>query len=175
MPTSNHKLIYRLFIGIPFLLGLLISLLSPLDVLNYKLINAIYEVGCTLVPSVKKMKGNYELGQVSKLYFSSMWLMSPFILIGAYKSLLMQEHVVLVNIEKNKTLAFFLFFLFAPAIALLAFNVTFESSDVDDFRAFLTFHSRIGMPFLAFIIPAGASSLLAMTFFGIKNLKHIFN
>lgn len=175
MPNSKSQLNYRLLMGFPFILGLAISLMSPLDVLNFEPFNLIYQIGSALIPSVSKMRGDYELGQIAKLYFSSMWLMTPLIFIGAYKSLLMQESIVVPNMQKNRILALFFFFLFSPAVVLLAFGVTFESSDTDDFRAFLTFHSRFGMPFLGFIIPAGASSLLAMTFFGFKNLKHIFN
>ena len=163
------------FIGIPFFIGALIALFSPLDVLKYDVFRIINEIAAFIFPGVRKMTGDYELGQVAKLYFSAMWLMTPFIFIGGYRDMQRQSETVIPKCRERKLFSLFFFVVFLPAVAIVMTVVTFESKDLDDVRTFLTFHSRFGMPFWGFIIPAGASAMYAFMAFYIRNFFRIFN
>jgi hypothetical protein len=162
------------FIGIPFFIGSAIALFSPLDVLKYDVFRIINEIAAFIFPAVRKMKGDYELGQVAKLYFSAMWLMTPFIFIGGYRDMQRQSETVIPKCKEKKLLSLFFFVVFFPAVAILMTVVTLESKDLDDVRTFLTFHSRWGMPFWGFVIPAGASTGYAFMAFYIRNFSRIF-
>lgn len=161
--------------GIPFGLGVLIALLAPVDVLKYSFFQIINDVASYIFPSVRKMKGEYELGQVAKLYFSVVWLMSPFLFVGGYREMQRQAEKIVARCKEKKILFFFFFFMFLPAVAILMTSVTFENNDLDDFRSFLTFHSRWGMPVWGFLIPAGASVMYAMAVFGVRNFTRLFD
>lgn len=162
-------------IGIPFATGIAIAILSPLDVLKYSLPHAVAEISSFIFPAVRKMEGNSELWQVAKLYFATMWLMSPLIFIGAYKDLQRQAEKIIKKCKNNKLgTAFFSVILF-PASAIALTTINFESNDFDNARAFLTFHSRWGMPIWGFVIPTGACAGFAFTAFWVRNFFRIFS
>lgn len=163
------------FMGIPFVIGAAVALFSPIDVLKYDIFRVINEIASFIFPAVRKMKGDYELGQVAKLYFSVMWLMSPFLFIGGYRDIQRQAEKIIKRCREGKFISFLFCGVFFPAIAILTTMVTFESKDLDDFRAFLTFHSRWGMSIWGFVIPAGASVMYAITAFWVKNFVRLFD
>lgn len=163
------------FIGIPFFIGALIALFSPLDVLKYDVFRIINEIAAFIFPGVRKMKGDYELGQVAKLYFSVMWLMTPFIFIGGYKDFQRRSEIMIQKCKEKKLLSLLFAVVFFPACGVFMMIVNFESKDIDDVRAFLTFHSRWGMPLWGFLIPGGATMMYALTIFYIRNFFRIFD
>lgn len=165
----------KYLIGLPFVLGMLIALFSPVDVLGSNYFRFVYEAGAYIFPSVEKLKGNYELGQVAKLYFSSMWLLSPVIFFGGYLDLQRQQENIIEKCRQRKVLSTFFFAVFIPGAALALFLINFESNDLNDVRTVLTFHSRLGMPFWGFVIPAGSSVMFAMTAIWVSNLANIFD
>ena len=164
----------KYLIGIPFITGIAIALLAPTDVLKYSAFQTINEIASYIFPAVRKMKGDYELGEVAKLYFSVMWLMSPLMFIGGYRDMERQAEKVIPKMREKKLLFLFFFGVFLPACAILGTVANFESNDLNDVRTLLTFHSRWGMPIWGFMIPAGASVLYAMTAFWIRNFVRIF-
>jgi hypothetical protein len=170
--TFSHS---RYLVAIPFFIGLGIALVSPTDVLKYGLSQAITEIASYIFPTVRKMKGDYELGQVAKLYFSTMWLMGPFIFIGCYREMQRQAETIILKCAKNKFVTAFFAAIFFPIAAIAIATINFESNDLNDVRTFLTFHSRWGMPIWGFVMPAGACAGFALTAFWGKNFPRIFD
>jgi hypothetical protein len=162
-------------IGIPFLTGLAIALFSPTDVLRYGLPQAITQLASFVFPAVRKMSGDYELGQVAKLYFATMWLMIPAIFLYLFKEIKKQAYKVVPKFREKKTFAFLFCCVLSPLAAIALTVVNFESNDMYDFRAVLMFHSRWGMPIWGFVIPGGAAAMCAITVFYVSNARRIFD
>ncbi|MNZ02424.1 hypothetical protein D3C78_190670 [compost metagenome] len=163
------------FIGIPFFIGILIATFSPLNVLEYNVFRIINEIAAFIFPGVRKIKGDYELGQVAKLYFSVMWLMTPFIFIGGYRDFQKRSEIIISKCKEKKVFSFLFGIFFFPAFVIFMMIVNFESKDMDDVRVLLTFHSRWGMPLWGFLIPGGAAMMCALIFFYIRNFSRIFD
>lgn len=51
-----------------------------------------------IVPMIDNIKGNYELSQVARLYFSVMWFMSPFLIWILYR----EDKLLNINRDKLK-------------------------------------------------------------------------
>lgn len=164
-----------IFFGIPFFAGAFAAMFAPDNILDSNIANAIYRTASAIVPAVEQMKGNYDLGQVAKFYYSLLWILSPLMIFGSYFDLQRQRDVVIAN-SRNKKLLFILFFcVFSLACSLVIFNFTFESNDVNDVRVYMSYHSRWGMALFGWIAPAGASAMIAMAMFGFKNIGHLFD
>lgn len=162
-------------IAIPFLVGLAIALLSPLDVLKYAAPKLITEVASSILPTVRKMSKDYELAEVAKFYFSTMWLLSPVIFLYFYKELQSQAYKVVPRIQKYKLSSLFYCLLFFPAAGIFLTRYGLDANDVYDARTVMTLHSRWGMPIAGFILPAGASGMFAILAFYFKNIRTIFS
>ena len=176
--TNNLKLVsngIKYFIGIPFLIGVSIAIFAPTDVLKYGVAQMLNDIAAFIFPAVRKIKGDYELGQVAKLYFSVMWLMSPLIFFGGYRDIQRQADKVVLNIQKNRLFVIFLVGILFPIVGICMANLSMESTDPYDIRTMLTFHTRWGMPLWGFVIPAGASTLIAMGVFVVRNIHRTFD
>ena len=160
--------------GVPFLTGALIALLSPLDVLEHEAFRAIYELAAAIVPAVRKMKGDYELGQVAMLYQSATWLMSPLTVAGAYINASAQTTFVLRTKEKW-LLSFCCFVIVLPAVAVFFAVANHETNNLDDWRAMLAFHSRFGMVFFGYLVSSMAAVSIGISMVYWRNLNSIFS
>ena len=160
--------------GIPFLIGGIAAIISPNNIMDFIFARNLYDVASFLFPGLGKMKGDYELGDVAKFYYSLFWIMSPLLIFGSYANLQKQRDKIIENC-KEKKLFFILFFcVFSLVCAFALVNFNFESKDVDDVRIYLSFHSRWGMMLFGWIVPASASALFAMAIFGFINIIDIF-
>ena len=161
--------------GVPFLTGALIALLSPLDVLEHEAFRAIYELAAAIVPAVRKMKGDYELGQVAMLYQSATWLMSPLTVAGAYIACSQQAGAFISHWKKMKAFSLFFFSAIVPPLLVYAAVGTMESSNPDDWRAMLAFRSRTGMPIMGYVVSNGAALVIVLSMVYWRNLNSIFS
>lgn len=163
-----------IFFGIPLLLGAVVANFSPLNVLDFGWAKTIYRLASIIFPAVVKMQGDYELGQVAKLYYSSIWICFPLTFIGAYIDLQRQADVIVEKCREKKIFFILFFCVFSLVCGFLLFNFTFESKDVEDVRVYLSFHSRLGMSLVGAVAPIGASAMIAMAAFGFRNIGRIF-
>jgi hypothetical protein len=155
---------YLLLVG-PILIGLLIALLSPQSVLAGSGLQVFVDISQFIFPTMAKMKGGYALEEVALLYFSFLWLSFPFLVAGGYLLIEWQSGKVLNSIRKNKIgSAMFAVVLF-PLVAMVAATLNYESLDVNDFRSYSIYQTRLGMGLIGFWIPAGAAMLLAVSIF----------
>lgn len=161
--------------GIPFLMGILVAIFAPVNILEFPLADAVYRAASYIYPSVKKMKGDYEMGQVAKFYYSSMWMMAPIMFVGAYHDLQRRAEFLTIRCREKKATYVFFFLLFFPSCAFVLWNFTFEGKDIDDVRTFLSFHSRWGMIFFGGLVPASAAIFAAMTAFGYRIVKRVLS
>lgn len=167
--------VFKYLIAIPFSIGILIALFSPLDVLKYVVPQLISNIASYIFPTVRKMNGDYELAQVAKFYFSTMWLLSPAIFLYAYKEIQSQASKIIPRIQKYKLGSLFYCLMFVPAAGIFLILVSMDANDVYDARTFITFNHRWGMSVFGFIIPASACVMFAITAFYIKNIRIIFS
>ena len=130
-----------IFFGIPWLLGVVVAAFSPVNVLDFIWAKKIHEFASMIFPAVRKMQGNYELGQVAKLYYSLVWICFPLTVVGAYLDLQRQADEIVEKCREKKIFFIMFFCLFSLACGFLLFNFTFESKDVDDMRVYLYFNS----------------------------------
>lgn len=161
--------------GVPFLTGALIALLSPMDVLEHEAFRAIYELAAAIVPAVRKMKGDYELGQVAILYQSATWLMSPMTVAGLYVALSQQAGAFISYWKKMKAFSLFFFGAIVPPSVLFLAMVSLENSNPDDWRAMLAFRSRTGMPIMGYVASNGAALVIGLSMVYWRNLNSIFS
>lgn len=164
-----------IFFGIPWLVGALVAIFSPNNALSFDLAKAVWKTASFIFPTVEKMKGDYELGQVAKFYYSSVWMLSPLFFLGAYFDLQQQRDILIANCRQKKTFFILFFCIFSLVCAFVLINFTFESKDVNDVRVYMSFHSRWGMALAGGLMPAFASTSVAMAVFGFKNARYIFD
>ena len=164
---------YSFLIVVPYVIGVFISLFAPLDVLKYEFADLIYRCASAIFPAVRQMKGEYEIGQVSKLYFSVMWLFSPAMFWYFCLDFKLQAKSVIQKCRKSKMLAFFLYLMLAPVLVFFTLFINIEPLYLYSVRDYLTFYSRYGINIYGFSMPAGASGLLAMILFYIGNFNSV--
>ncbi|MGB3880181.1 MAG: hypothetical protein WA955_06325 [Diaphorobacter nitroreducens] len=148
---------------------------APANVLDFGGAQLIYELASAIFPAVKKMKGDYSLGQVAKLYYSFIWITSPLMFWGAYLEIRRQSDSILTKCKEKKIFFVLFFLIFSPLCTFILLNFSFESKNVDDIRVYLSFHSRLGMPVWGGIVPTSASVMAAMTAFGIRYFCCVFD
>ncbi len=161
--------------GVPIFVGAVIALLSPLDVLQYEVFRAIHELASAIVPAVRKMKGDYELGQVAMLYQSATWLMSPMTVAGAYIACSQQAGAFVSHWKKMKAFSLFFFSAIVPPCVLFLAVVSLESSNPDDWRAMLACRTRTGMPIMGYVASNGAALIIGLSMVFWRNLNSIFS
>jgi len=165
---------FRFLIVVPYVIGVLISLFAPLDVLKYEFPDFIYRCASAIFPAVRQMKGEYDIGQVSKLYFSTMWLFCPAMFWYFCLDINSQIGVMVPRCSKHKYIFVLFYYLCIPSAILFTVFVNQEFGDMYSLREYLTMRSRIGMNFFGFVIPSGACALGALLYFAVNNFKAIF-
>ncbi|MFW2354552.1 hypothetical protein [Hydrogenophaga sp.] len=172
---KKKKQIATSLIVTPILIGATLALCLPLQIAScsaaYKLI-AIAEL---IFPTVEKMKGAYLLGQITLVYFSTMWLLTPLTTFGWYLYIDDKKELILESCKSHKWSSAFFSGLFFPGIVLIAIFVNFESTETTDIRTFLTYHTRFGLAAMGFWIPVGSSMFLAICLFWWLHIQKIFD
>lgn len=170
----KKKQIATSLIATPILIGVFLALCLPLQIASdsvaYKLV-AIAEI---IFPTVEKMEGGYPLGQITGVYFSTMWLLTPLTTFGWYLYVDERKEMVLKSCKANKWSSTLFSGLFFPAIVLTAFFANFESTDTTDIRTYFTYHTRFGLAAMGFWIPVGASMFMAICVFWWLHIKQVF-
>lgn len=164
-----------LLLSTPFLIGLLIAAFAPNDVLANEIFDGICRLASTIIPAIKKINGNYERVQVVKLYFSVLWLLSPLIFIAAYINLQRQSASVLEKGKKKRVFLTLILGIIFPAAAVALAFANPEGSGSNDARSQLITSTTLGLAIWGYIIPCGASVLLAATYFWLKHINVIFD
>ena len=169
----NRKQIAASSIALPIVVGAIIAFFSPLEIADYSVAKRIVETAQIIFPTVSKMKGGYPLDNVSLFYFSTIWLLTPLTLLGCSLYLEEQKEKIVNNCTEKKWASSFFSVLFFPTILLIATFANFETTDVTDVRAYLTYQTRLGLAFMGFWIPLGAAMFLAICLLWWMNIRQI--
>lgn len=158
----KHVMFFKYLWAVPFCVGLLVALLSPLNILDYKLPHLVVSVMSEFIPMIGKLNSDYAMTQVTQFYFSTMWLMSPIILMSFIKGEHFDMEKFYATYLKHKsllTLSVLFFFFLAVWFGI------FEGPDINDIydlRTQATLHNRFGLATYGFLIPSGTALLSAI-------------
>lgn len=168
MVTTNH---FWFWLSIPLTIGLVISLFSPTDVLKYMIPREIVNFVGTIIPMVRKIRGEYELSQVAQFYYAVMWIITPPFSWLALRTL----NPKITNSDANVGVFFgaLVFSLWLRYMYLEGLN----PNDIDSKYAVLL-HSRLGIGSYGILIPIFAfiTAILDLAFIlgSVSYLKTIF-
>ncbi|WFP49180.1 hypothetical protein PL263_13860 [Methylomonas sp. EFPC3] len=140
--TSNH-----FWLLVPFAIGLLISLLSPGDVMKYVIPREIVDIVGVVIPMVRKIKGEYELSQIAQFYYAVIWIITPIFSLLAFKA----KHPIEKN-EDNLDIGVFVIAIFLSFCLRYLFFEGLDPNDTGSKYAVLL-HSRLGMGIFGILIP----------------------
>jgi hypothetical protein len=161
-------------IAAPILVGAILAFFLPLQVAGHSAINKLVAMAQLIFPTIEKMKGGYPLDQISLVYFSTLWLLTPIATLGWYLYIEDQKEMVLKSCRASKLASAFFSGLFFPAIILMAIFANFESTDTTDVRTYLTYQTRLGLATMGFWVPIGSSMFLAICAFWWLHIKQVF-
>lgn len=148
---------------IPLIVGFLIAIFSPLDILKYDIAKFIVSMMGLVVPMINKLNGQYEMAQVTQFYFSVMWLMSPLVLFSFVEGGHFEDKKKMVsNFRKHKILLPIATISFTLAVIWFCIFIGPDTTDLYDARTNVTLHTRLGLASYGFLIPSGAAACLAM-------------
>lgn len=159
---------------IPLIIGFLIALLSPLDILAYGLARFIVTMMSSVIPMISKLNGQYEMTQITQFYFSAMWLMSPLVYFSFLEGGHFDKEKMVANLKKHKIL------LPIATVSISLGGIWFcifigpDTADLYDVRTNLTLHTRLGLASYGFLFPAGAAAFLAMFVMLKRHFREIY-
>lgn len=152
---------------VPLIVGFLIALFSPLDVLKYSFSSLIVAMMSSIVPMINRISGQYELAQVAQLYFSVMWLLAPLTYLSIVQPI---DESKLNGISEQKNLLLvFACLVIIPASILVVFIFGPNPADYDS-KLSVVLHTRFGMAIYGFFLPHGAAALFRLSTAFIKYL-----
>lgn len=170
----NKKQLAISLIAVPILVSAILAFCLPLQISSHSAANKLVKIAQFIFPTIEKMKGGYLLDQISIVYFSTVWLLTPIATYGWYLYVKDQKEMVLESCRANKWASAFFAGLFFPAIILIAIFANFESTDTTDVRTSLIYQTRLGLATMGFLIPIGASMFLAICLFWWLHIKQVF-
>lgn len=169
MVNKQKYLIVRKYLWlVPLIVGFLIALFSPLDVLKYSFSSLIVAMMSSIVPMINRISGQYELAQVAQLYFSVMWLLAPLTYLSVIHPI--NKNKLSSISEQNRFFLVFSCLVIIPVSILVVFIFGPNPADYDS-KLSVVLHTRLGMATYGFALPHGAAALLR---FSIACVQHIF-
>ena len=157
--TSNH-----FWLLVPMIIGLTISLFSPVDILKYTIPRWLVDSVGFFIPMVKKISGEYKLSQVAQFYYAVIWIVTmPFSWL-AFKT---------KDLTEKKESNLFVGELFAAFVLSLGTRYVFlEGLNPNDTysKYSVLLHSRLGMGVFGILIPIIAFITLFLDLYVISKL-----
>ncbi len=140
--NGNSVKIKRNLYWIPIVVGFVIAMFAPTDVLNYAAARSLVNFVSSIIPMMDKLDSQYELAHVAQLFFAVMWLLVPFSY-AASKYHLDKEKFVAGGRKHKILVAFGCVFLFPVAMLAVIF-IGLDPSSLTG-KDYVVLHTRMGM------------------------------
>jgi len=140
--NGNPDKIKRNLYWLPIVVGFVIAIFAPTDVLNYEAARSLVNFVSAIVPMMGKLNGQYELAHVAQLFFAAMWLLVPFSYIAS-KYHLDKDKFIAGGRTHKILVTFGCVFLF-PLMVLAVFFIGFDPTSLTG-REYVVLHTRMGM------------------------------
>lgn len=158
--NGNSDKIKRNLYWVPIVVGFVIAMFAPTDVLNYPAAKSLVNFVGAIVPMMGKLNSQYELAHVAQLFFAVMWLLLPLSYI-AFKYHLDKEKFIAGGRKHKVLVAFVCAFLFPIGVLIIPI-VGYDPSSLTG-KDYVVLHTRMGMATYGWFTVNGIAALARMT------------